>query len=62
MGKTAGNSQQGFDNQNNTISQEHLQKVLSLIKNIKYGSVTLIIHHGQWVQIEVNEKFRLKKN
>jgi len=38
-----------------------LQKLLNLVKAVKYGSVTLMIQDGQWIQIDVNEKIRLKK-
>lgn len=42
------------------ISDEHLTKLLNLLSEIKYGSVTLIVQDGVVVQIERNEKMRLK--
>ena len=42
------------------LSSADLQKVLSLIKNVKYGSVTIIIQDGRVVQLDKNEKMRLK--
>lgn len=38
----------------------YLQRLLELIKTIKYGSVTIVIQNGQVVQIDKNEKMRLK--
>lgn len=43
-----------------TISEENLKKLLDLLKTIKYGSVTLVVQDGVVVQIERNEKLRLK--
>ena len=42
------------------ISQEDLEKLLSLLETIRYGSITLIIQDGKVIQIEKNEKMRLK--
>lgn len=42
------------------LSSAELQKVLDLIKSVKYGSVTVIIQDGRAVQIDKNEKMRLK--
>jgi hypothetical protein len=42
------------------ISEADLQRLLGLLGKIAYGSVTLIIQNGQVVQIEKNEKLRLK--
>ncbi len=42
------------------ISEEDLQKLRILLGKIGYGSVTLIIQNGKVIQIEKNEKLRLK--
>lgn len=44
----------------NMISSEDLQRLLDLLSEIVYGSVTLVIQNGKIVQIEKNEKVRLK--
>lgn len=41
-------------------NQEEVKKVLQMIETIKYGSVTVIIQDGKIVQIEKNEKLRIK--
>jgi hypothetical protein len=43
-----------------TISEEGLDKFLELLKNIRYGSITLALQDGIVVQIEKNEKIRFK--
>jgi hypothetical protein len=40
--------------------EEVLLKVQELLSKIKFGSITLIIQDGVVVQIEQNEKLRLK--
>jgi len=42
------------------LSPADLQRLLELISTIKYGSVTLVIQDGKVVQIDKNEKMRLK--
>lgn len=46
--------------ESNSISQENLEKLLELLKSVKYGSVTLVVQDGKVVQIERNEKIRFK--
>lgn len=41
------------------ITDEDLKKLLNLLNQIKYGSITLIIQDGRVTQIEKNEKMRL---
>lgn len=43
------------------LSPLDFQKLLDIIKSIKYGSVTILIQDGQVIQIDKNEKLRLKK-
>jgi hypothetical protein len=42
------------------ITRDVYDKLMSYIKDIKYGSVTIIIQDGRIVQIEKNEKVRLR--
>lgn len=39
---------------------ETLESIKEMLKSIQYGTVTLIIQDGQIVQIDKNEKIRLK--
>lgn len=43
-----------------TFTEEDLKKLLELVKNVKYGSVTVIIQDGKAIQIDKNEKVRLR--
>jgi hypothetical protein len=43
-----------------SISEENIKKILNLISTTKYGSVTIVIQDGRVIQIEKNEKIRLK--
>ncbi|MDP4182740.1 MAG: YezD family protein [Bacillota bacterium] len=43
-----------------SISEADLRKLIELLNSISYGSVTLIIQDGRIVQMEKNEKLRLK--
>ncbi len=42
------------------ITEENLKKLLEILDNIKYGSVTLVVQDGVVVQIERNDKLRLR--
>lgn len=42
------------------LKREQLQELERIIASIKFGSVTLIIQDGVLLQIEKNEKIRLK--
>lgn len=46
--------------ESNAISEENLQRLLDLLKNVKYGSITLVVQDGKVIQIERNEKIRFK--
>ncbi|WP_434509600.1 YezD family protein [Desulfitobacterium sp. AusDCA] len=39
-----------------------LAELLTIIKTVKHGSITLIIQDGHVIQIDKNEKIRLKKS
>ena len=43
-----------------SISKESLIKLLDLVESVKFGSITLIIQDGKVIQLEKNEKVRLK--
>ena len=45
---------------NRSISEENLRKLLDLLKTTKYGSVTLVVQDGVVIQMERNEKLRLR--
>lgn len=48
------------NNRNNSgISEESLNKLLEMLKTVRYGSITLVIQDGVVVQIEKSEKVRL---
>lgn len=44
----------------NEISTDDIEKILQMVKTIKYGSITLVIQDGKLIQIETSEKIRLK--
>ena len=45
---------------NNTNNKEEIKKLLQIIETVSYGSVTIIIQDSKIVQIEKNEKLRIK--
>lgn len=42
------------------LSPGDLKKLLEMVKSVRYGSITIIIQDGQVIQIDKNEKMRLK--
>jgi hypothetical protein len=42
------------------LRKEDLTKIIDYINDIRYGSVTVIIQDGNVLQIEKNEKIRLR--
>jgi hypothetical protein len=44
----------------NTVEEKDFLKVCQLLKSIHYGSVTIVVQDGKIVQIEKNEKIRIK--
>lgn len=44
----------------NTISDNDIKKIKEFLETIQYGSVTVIVQDGKVIQIEKNEKVRLK--
>ena len=45
---------------NNSISEDNLKRLLELLSTTKYGSITLVVQDGVVVQLERNEKLRLR--
>ena len=45
-------------NQESTVALEH---VVSALRGLRFGTVTIIVQDGRIVQIERNEKTRLRK-
>jgi hypothetical protein len=46
---------------NKDIKNQEVYEVVSrLLENIKYGSITLVIQDGKIIQIDSQEKIRLK--
>jgi len=39
-----------------------IKQILKDLKKIKYGSVEIVVHNGEIVQIEKKEKIRLEKS
>ena len=48
-------------NKREPMGQDEIRKLLEIIKSVSHGSVSLIIQDGIVIQIDRNEKLRLKK-
>ena len=44
----------------NSYNKDQVKKLLKIIETVQYGSVTAIIQGGEIIQIEKNEKLRIK--
>lgn len=44
----------------NVILERDIAKIIELLETIQYGSVTVIVQDGKILQIEKNEKIRVK--
>ena len=44
------------------LLEESLENVREALSSLKYGNVSLTVHEGRVVQIDVTEKKRLKPN
>jgi len=40
--------------------KEILIRVIGIIRRVRYGAVALVIHDGKVMQVETEEKFRLR--
>ncbi len=43
-----------------TVNEGDIQRIVEFIESIQYGSVVVVIQDGKIVQIEKNEKLRMK--
>jgi len=41
---------------------EQIKQILEDLKKIKFGSIEIIVHNGEIVQIEKKEKIRIERN
>ncbi len=48
------------DRKKNMIQKSDLDKIIEFLETIQYGSVSVIIQDGKIMQIEKNEKIRMK--
>ena len=46
--------------QKNVIQDRDIRKIIEFLETIQYGSVTVIVQDGKILQIEKNEKIRVK--
>lgn len=44
----------------NCVGENDIQRIVEFIESIQYGSITVVIQDGKIVQIEKNEKVRMK--
>jgi len=44
-----------------TYNEQDIKNILENLREIKYGSITLVIQDSNIIQIETNEKIRMKK-
>jgi hypothetical protein len=52
--------QENFEQSKVPISKEDIEKLYEMSKSLKYGSITLIFQDSKLIQIEKNEKVRVK--
>ena len=45
-----------------TLTEEQIQKIQEAVRDIRYGTVTLVIQDGRLIQIDRSEKIRLKSD
>lgn len=48
------------DQNNQKAFEEVFENVKSMLKTMKFGSITVVVQDGKVVQLEKNEKVRLK--
>ncbi|GAE86762.1 YezD family protein [Acetivibrio straminisolvens] len=46
-------------NDKKALTEEDTKRLIKIINDIKFGTVTIIIQDGKVIQIEKNEKIRL---
>ena len=55
-----GEGKKDSNEKNIPIAMEDLKRLLEMVNSINYGSITLLIQDRRVIQIEKNEKVRLK--
>jgi hypothetical protein len=45
-----------------TSEIEQIERILKDLKKIKFGSIEIIVHNGEIIQIEKKEKIRIEKH
>ncbi|EGD45860.1 Protein of unknown function DUF2292 [Ruminiclostridium papyrosolvens DSM 2782] len=55
-----GQHQQSIEQSKVPISEQDIQKLYDMAKSIRYGSITLVFQDGNLIQLEKNEKVRVK--
>lgn len=45
----------------NQVPQDVIEKITEQLSSLKFGELTVVVHDGKVVQIEVKEKIRLSK-
>ncbi|MFA7602456.1 MAG: YezD family protein [Novosphingobium sp.] len=54
--------EQSFPNDAQRLLEESISSVREALAGLKFGNVSLTVHEGRVVQIDVTEKKRLKPN
>jgi hypothetical protein len=57
--KTHSSQQQGNHTLKSDNKQDIAQQVAAILKDIRFGSVEIVVHDGKVVQIDKRERFRL---
>ncbi len=50
----------GLDKSKTGISDEEIKKIVQYIESVHYGSVTIVVQNNKIVQVEKNEKIKIK--
>lgn len=53
-------SQDKLEQEKLPISKEDIERLYEMAKTLKYGSITLVFQDGRLIQLEKNEKVRVK--
>lgn len=47
-------------NDNIVSANSHMKTIVKMLEDISYGSITIIVQDGKVIQIDKNEKYRIK--
>lgn len=50
----------GRESKKTAVKEKDIKKIIELIESVQYGSISIVIQDGYIVQIEKNEKLRMK--